>query len=489
MSDVVLVYPKTGMDIGSTVAPPHALLCVAAPLDKAGYRVRIIDQRVDQWWRIHLLDEALHRPVFVGISAMTGTQIKHAMDIAQTVRNNVDVPIVWGGAHPTLLPEQILDSGLANHVCVGEVDESIVSIAQSIQNKTATSIITQPLPSMENLLPTPWHLIDVEQYIHPDIYLKKGRNLDIGQTSRGCPFNCGFCSSASIRQRRWRAMSTEKSIDMITEAVKRFGLTGIWLRDDEFYIDKDRAAKIAENIIPLNIKWYTSGTRVDVFNKTPDEQVQLYKRSGASVLKFGAESGSNRVLKLMGKGITKEDTLKANTKAFKNNITPAFALMLGFPTETFAEMEETIDMARQIRKDNPNAQFETMAIYTALPGTPMWDMALHYGLKPPEKLEEWSDWNFDEYDIEGKRIPWFNKEHRQAIGNLCYLSMLSNAIPNVIDSLESPVLSRLMKIAYAVPHKYFQWRFFGKHYEFNRDLNIIRGLRQRVFYNGHKVLR
>ena len=489
MADIILVYPRTGMDIGSTVAPPHNLLCVAAPLDKAGYDVKIIDQRVDNNGKLPLKLALLKTPIFVGLPSMTGTQIKFAIEIAKTIRSYTkgwqpkSIPIVWGGAHPTLLPEQVVGSGLADHVCLGEVDETIENITLDIEKGKARTIIRSPLPDMEKLLPTPWHLVNIEEYIHPDVYLKSGRNLDIGQTSRGCPFSCGFCSSASIRERKWRAMSAEKSIDMIEEAVKKFGLNGIWLRDDEFYIDADRAAKICEGIIPLKIKYYTSGTRVDVFNKVSEEQVDLYKRSGANTLKFGAESGSNRILKLMGKGITKEETLEANLKAKRHRITPAFALMLGFPTETFAEMEETIDMAKQIRKDNPEAQFETMATYTALPGTPMWGKAKRFGLKSPKKLEDWATWNFDEYDLKGKRIPWFNKKERQSIGNLCYLSMLSNALPNVIDSLDSSIISKLLKLAYALPHKYFQWRFFGKHYKHSLELNIIRSLRQKVFYN------
>lgn len=489
MSDVVLVYPKTGMDIGSTVAPPHNLLCIAAPLDKAGYKVKIIDQRVDPSWHEHLLHELEHWPIFVGIPTMTGTQVKFAMEIAKVARSKDTSPIVWGGPHPTLLPEQVMDSGLADYVCIGEVDEAILNITRDIQRGIHSEVYSPMLPNVEELLPTPWHLIDIEQYIHPDIYLKGGRNLDIGQTSRGCPFNCGFCSSASIRQRKWRPMSSEKALDMIGRAIVNFNLTGFWLRDDEFYIDQQRAAKIAEGLVPFGVKYYTSGTRVDIFNKTPDEQVKLYKRSGANTLKFGAESGCNRILKLMSKGITREDTLKANLKAKRHRIIPAFSLMLGFPSESFSEMEETIELAKQIRKDNPRAQFETMAIYTALPGTPMWEMALEYGLKPPKKLERWADWNFDEYDPEGKRIPWFNKEERQAIGNLSYLSMLSNAVPNVIDSLESPVISKLLQLAYTIPHKYFQWRWFGKHYKHTWELNIVRNSRRRLFYDSHKTVR
>ena len=480
MSDIVLVYPRTGMDIGSTVAPPHNLLCVAAPLDKAGYKVRIIDQRVDKDWGLHLMQELRTKPIFVGVSTMTGTQVSHAIDIARGVRRNSAVSIVWGGPHPSLLPEQVLESGLADHVCVGEVDETIVQTARDITEGKAPQIIKSPLPDVENLLPTPWHLADTEKYVHQDVYLKKGRHLDVGQTSRGCPFQCGFCSSASLRERKWRAMSSDKALDMIGSAITNFKLSGFWLRDDEFYISQERAAKIAEGLIPFGARWYTSGTRVDVFNKTPDDQVALYKRAGAGTLKFGAESGNNRILKLMNRGITREETLEANLKCKRHDITPAFAFMMGFPRETFEEIEDSIDLARQLRKDNPKAQFETFAPYLALPGTPMWNLARSYGLNPPTTLEEWSSWNVDEYDDSGSKLPWYNAQERQAVGNLCYLSMLSNAVPNVLDSLNGK--GKLLKLAYALPHKWWSWRFYSKHYWSAPELKLVRYLRRKLFY-------
>ena len=244
-----------------------------------------------------------------------------------------NIPIVFGGTHPTILPEQTIKNEYVDIVCVGEGDITFPELVRALQShgslakvdgivfKNGSNITmtqSRPLLDVETLLPTPWELIEVESYIHRDLYLKEScRNLDIGQTSRGCPFNCGFCSSASIRQRKWRAMSVEKSLHNIVEAVRRFKLTGIWIRDDEFYINRERASKICEGMIRenLNIHWYTSGTRIDVFNKATDEQVALLKRSGAYVLKYGAESGSNRILQLINKGITIDDTIKANLKA------------------------------------------------------------------------------------------------------------------------------------------------------------------------------
>ncbi len=490
MSDVVLVMPRGGMDIASSVAPPHAVLCVAAPLQRAGYKVKIIDQRVDYQWREHLREELKTKPVFVGVSAMTGTQIKFAMETAKIVRSVDHTPMVWGGAHCTFLPQQIIDSGLADYVCVGEVDETIVNIASDIQKGKVEKIIKSPLPDVEKLLPTPWNLVNVEAYIHPDMYVKNGRRtMDVGQTSRGCPFQCAFCSSATIRERKWRAMSAEKAIERITDDVKRFNLTGFWLRDDEFYINQKRAAKIAEGIMCLDVRWYTSGTRVDILNRTPEDQVELYRRAGAHTLKFGAESGSSRILKMINKGIEPRETLEANRKCKRHDITPAFSLMCGFPTETFEEVNMTIELAKQLRKENPRAQFETMGMYRADPGTPLWAMAMEYGLRPPDKLEGWADWNGDEYDLKGVRLPWFSKREREALGNLTYISMLSNAVPNVIDSLENKVLAELVRIGYFLPHKYYQWRFFNKHYRNAYELPLVRWARREIFYKGRRVIK
>ena len=495
------------MDFGSTVAPPHSLLTIAAPLHKEGYKIRIIDQRVDRNWSCHLIDALKVKPICVGISSMTGSQIHYAIEVAKIVRRytNGKVPIVWGGPHPSILPEQTLRSEYVDIVCIGEGDISFSELIKALEGrrslltvkgiafKDGSQVITTSpveLINVEELLPVPWELINVEDYIHPDMYLKKSsRTLDIGQTSRGCPFNCGFCCSASLKMRKWRAMPVERSLEAIVEPTKRFKLNGVWIRDDEFYINRERASKICEGIIRenLNIYWYTSGTRVDIFNKASDEQTMLLKKSGAYVLKFGAESGSDRILKLINKGITVQDTINANLKAKRHGIIPSFALMIGFPTETFEEIHKTIELAFRLKRNNPHALFETMAIYTALPGTPMYEFALQNGLRPPQHLGGWIDWNFDEYDLEGKRIPWFNYKDRKKLGNLSYMSILANAIPNLIDSVRNVFIRYLLKIIYAPISYYYRFRLKRKYYTFFIDLAIIKYLRNKIFYKSTRI--
>lgn len=506
---VLLLYPKTGLDFGSTVAPPHALLTVAAPLLKAGYSVRVLDQRVRTITEADLREELSGDPICVGISTMTGAQIYFALGLAKMVRRVTDgkVPIVWGGCHPSVVPEQTLAHELVDVVVIGEGDLTLLDLVDSWQHKESLvkvkgivykdgtqqiKTLPRPLLNVEELLPVPWELVDVEDYIHRDMYLRdRYRVLDIGQTSRGCPFDCAFCSSASIRERKWRAQSCERVMDDLKDAVRRFKLDGWWWRDDEWYIKRKRANEILEAIVREGIDgcWYTSGTRCDVFGKASEEEVALMKRAGAHTLKFGAESGSQRILDVMQKGITVEQTIEANLRCQRHNITPAFSLMIGYPTETFEDIEKTIDLAYRLKRDNPRAELETMATYTALPGTPDFQLSIAHGLKSPTDLEEWMNWNFHEYDLEGHRIPWFKtRKERRWIGNINIMSILANALPNLAVSARNPLVAAAGQAITQPVSSYYKFRLKHKMYKFVPELAAISFLREKVFYKGQYTI-
>ena len=220
-------------------------------------------------------------------------------------------------------------------------------------------------------------------------------------------------------------MSAKKAAERIITDVKRFNLDSIWIRDDNFFVDMKRATDICNILLKekVDIKWYSSGTRADAIMKMTHEEITTIKRAGSEVFKIGAESGSPRILQLISKQATVEDTLNANKKSMKYDIIPAFSFIGGFPTETYDELLQTIDCMIKLKKDNPAAQIESMCIYTPYPGTSLYPLALEHGLKPPQKLEEWSTWGF--HDFNEERNPWLNSNERRRLGNICYISTLA----------------------------------------------------------------
>ena len=510
-ADIILLYPKTGMDLGGhTVAPPHALLAVAAPVHRAGYSIRIIDMRCDSQWRQTLQQSIGSDTICVGISTMTGNQIFFALLMAREARRLTGgkVPLVWGGPHPTVMAEQTARHDLVDMVVAGEGEQTFLELVQALDHKRPLRGIAgliykdggkvtvnppRPLLDMETLLPVPWDLINVENYISADNYFLKDspRTLDIGQTSRGCPLRCGFCSSASIRGRRWRAMSVAKSLDTILEPARRFNLTGVWIRDDEFYVHNQRAFTICERLVKEEdgLRWYTTGSRVDDFNRWSDEQIDLIKQSGCCITKFGAESGSDRVLDMINKGFHVEDTLKANLRCKKHGIVPAYSLVIGFPTQTFEEIHQTIDLGFRLRAENPRAQLENMAAYIPLPETPLWPAALAAGLVPPDSLEGWVDWTIDEYDLEGHRLAWYTQRERSWIGNISYLSILSNAVGNLGAGIQNKYMRALFLNVLKPLQPYFRFRMQHKHYRWVPELVPARYLRRSIFSRNERNFR
>jgi radical SAM superfamily enzyme YgiQ (UPF0313 family) len=234
----------------------------------------------------------------------------------------------------------------------------------------------------------------------------------------------------------------------------------------------------------LDVSFYTSGTRCDVFVKATEDEVATMKRAGAHTLKFGAESGSQRILDLMQKGITVEQTIEANLRCKRHGIAPAFGLMIAYPTETFEEMDQTISLGYRLLRENPLCNLETMTAYTALPGTPDWHLALKHGLVSPTKLEEWMNWTFDEYDLDGQKLPWLTRKERRWVGNISYMSILANSLGNLVVSARNPAVRVAAQAVTKPVSAYYRARLQRHMYRNVPELELVRLLRERIFYKG-----
>lgn len=137
MKRAVLLYPEIikGWQARPRVGIPLSLLSLVAPARNAGYDVRLIDQRTEPQWEAQLLDELKKGPLCVGISSMTGPQLRYALAASRLVKAHSPAPVVWGGPHPSLMPDQTLRHELVDVVVEGEGEETLPELLQALEGK------------------------------------------------------------------------------------------------------------------------------------------------------------------------------------------------------------------------------------------------------------------------------------------------------------------------------------------------------------------
>ncbi len=479
MTDAVLLFPRTGtMDIkGVLVEIPQSLLFIAAFLEKAKLSTKIIDQRVEKDWKTALRREAKNTKL-VGISAMTGKQIDYGLKAAKVVRESSDAKIVWGGIHPSLMPEQTIRNDLVDAVVVGEGEETLVEMLKEkdwskvkgiVFKKGGKTISTKPRDFLDinKLPPPPYHLLKMENYFIPFV---GARALHV-HTSRGCPHRCTFCYNRVFNQGRWRAMKAKKAADMIEEMVKRFDLDGVVFTEDNFFVDLKRVEDIFKELDRRSVKIRWKGDcRIDYLDRMSESFLSFLEEHGLDTLNIGVESGSQRVLKRIQKDITVEQIYRVNKKLAKTNITPRYSFMMGFPDETEEDRRATMGMIVRIIEDNKKAMIGNVSLFSPYPGCEMFKEAIERGFSPPGSLEGWADLDLTTIDM-----PFIDKKLRKRLENISHMSRFVDGI-SVSRYLKTRPLIRALALVYS---RIVRYRWKRGFFSFMPELAIFKILYKR----------
>ncbi|MBF0612380.1 MAG: hypothetical protein HQL55_14750, partial [Magnetococcales bacterium] len=153
------------------------------------------------------------------------------------------------------------------------------------------------------------------------------------------------------------------------------------------------------------------------------------------------------------------------------------------------EIHQTLDLARQLKEDNPKALFESLAIYTPMPGTPLWSMAQEHGLVPPQDLEEWILWNVEDRDVDGKKSPWYDYRDRMALCNVSTMFTTLNAVRNVVAGVDNIFLRPLMQAAAFLVFTDFNYRLRKRYYHRVPEAMILEKVRDLLFRSDISVIR
>ncbi|MCX5692532.1 MAG: radical SAM protein [Candidatus Omnitrophica bacterium] len=404
--DVLLIYPKS--DVDKSILPPYSLLSVAGPLIKQGYRVKIIDQRIDPKCANHIARILKRGIICVGVTFYTGSQIKYACQLIDYIKEHYpSVKIIAGGFHASLLPYQTVQYNNIDIVVIGEGERTFLDLVAAIEKNTDLNDIHGIIFKEDNKIirTRKRESINLNDYyaINHSAIIKYNLIYPINTlfTTRGCNGNCSFCAVPVLYPER-RTVRPELVIEKIKEILKT-GIQKIYFLDDNFFADFKRVEEILNLIIEkkLDFSWWAE-SRIDQVLKWEDEFLIKLKKCGLSRLYLGAESGSDRVLKMINKNITVDMIINANLRLKKSGIIAEFTFMAGFPTESPSEMKQTQDLIVKIKKDNPRSLIWRLNKYTPYPGTRLFDLCLNDGFSPPESLKEWSDIHFyrSAYDSE-----------------------------------------------------------------------------------------
>jgi len=404
-------------------APPLALLALAPILERQGYTVDIVDSTVEPRFKERVLNQ-LDESVCLGVSIVTGTMIEEAIEVSKAVKEaRPDFPVIFGGWHPSTLAEQTLKAPYVDIVVRGQGEltlgeivprlvagQSLDGIAgcsfkrangETVHNPDRRTVNIQDLP------PKSYHLVDLEPYVK-----LTDRRWMFYASSHGCPYDCSFCSNASLYGRAWNALPAERVVSEVIEIVRKFRLDFVAIVDDNFLVDRPRGVQIARGFINSGEKFeWAVQTTANFVLRTNDEDLVLMRRSGLSRVFIGAESGSDDVLRSINKAQFQATRVihQVAEKLYKADITATFSLLFGLPDETAEQRRETLEMLRELKGRFRSTEFHSN-IYTPYPGAPNFSRAVAMGLKEPQTLEEWA-----EFYPKFQRLPWLDDETHEHI--------------------------------------------------------------------------
>lgn len=409
MAEIILFrgFEITYNQLKGTV-PPLGLLYVAKPLVDKGLTVRIYDAPFSPNWKKDVLKELNDDTICVGITSTTGPQIKGGLGFTNYIKSiRPDLPVVWGGPQCTSDPSLTIENKNIDIIVLNDGEETFYELVNTIKSnddlskvdgiwyKKGNKVYKNPTRLNANLDDTdvlPYHLIDINRYIENHYRAKpfQERWMPLN-TSRGCHIGCRFCHESKIK---WRPQNAQNVANHIKYIVEKYNIETIDFVDSQYFINKDRSVEISKLLIVNNIKinWEANCTITQFYGwiQNGDEAIiELFKKSGCTRMRFGVESGSEKVLEFINKRIPKHKLMAVDKMLIKHEINSTYNFMIGLPHETELDIKQTLKLMDEMWLNNPKTTKTTLSVFTPLPGNPLYDYCLKLGFKPAKKLEDY----------------------------------------------------------------------------------------------------
>lgn len=397
--NVTLINPPlvhiTGDPFGTIPFMPTGVLYLAGYLKSNGIDVSLIDAFGSAPKRTYRIDDSLSATGLtedeivsqvkdadlVGISVHSGMSHSFSLRLAEKIRDKMpEVVLVAGGNHASVVYDELIEGGF-DYVCVGEGEDMLLDLAKNLRDgtgdpKSIPGLAYKDGATLPGRMETDLdkfgfaalELLPLDNYwsLNMQHAPVRGRYMVV-TTSRGCIYNCRFCTTPKLLGRKWRHRSPTHVVDEIQHGVDRFGIEHVIVQDELFGCRNDVGQAIAREIIRRNLHVHISlpsGVKVE----TIDEQsISLLKQAGLEYMVFAPESGSRRVLDNMNKPMNfdKLFTLVAHAKSIGIRLSCVF--VLGFEDETDDDRELTGRLITKLTKIGVDEV--SLFIWSPLPGS------------------------------------------------------------------------------------------------------------------------
>jgi radical SAM superfamily enzyme YgiQ (UPF0313 family) len=288
------------------------------------------------------------------------------------------------------MPRDVLAHGYVDYVIVGEGEYALLELVQSLESggkniseikglfhlgKDGSVVFNgphEPIPDLDALPYPARHLVNMRHY-RLEAAIHGVKNMMALSTSRGCPFRCSFCTSSNYWQRKYRARSPEKILDEVEFLIEEYGCDGIVFREDNFTVNKKHVLDICKEFHRrrISLSWQCE-SRVDTVDR---EMLDIMRASGCDLIWFGIESGNQKTLDFLDKGITIEQIERVFGWCKELGMKTGATFMIGIPGETKTETMNTYHFAKHL---NPNwASFQA---YLGLPVSKLYDYVVTHDL-------------------------------------------------------------------------------------------------------------
>jgi len=410
---------------------PLAALAIAAILEGKEEYV-IVDGNVDPQPE-RTLDRIMRETgaEILAISVMPGPQMAASVPLCRDFRRKYPrVPVVWGGYFPSLYADATLNAPYVDFAIRGQGEDTFLELLAALRGPRKFSGIRglsfkddfglhvhnaeRPMRPLDDFPWPPYHrLADPEKYILPTFL---GRRTAVHHASMGCPFRCKFCGVVPVHEGRQKMEVPERTAAILTHLQRAYAIDSVQFYDNNFFLNESHALEQAERLAPLGLRWWAEG-RVDAMLRYSDHTMRALRRSGASMIFFGAESGSDKVLAEMNKRITSSQTLELAARIRQFGIVPEFSFVFGNPADPAGDTRDTIQFIRRIKKLNPDAEI-IVQHYIPTPHPDGMYGGVEGKIEFPKTPEEWASERWYNFTVRhDPNLPWLPKPIKEQIDN------------------------------------------------------------------------